>query len=107
MWQNTGMNKGWDTAVFASRNKVAMEMKNRTIWVCVRGRNGGGIQDEFGFGFLLFCLPQTTGRIVATLAETRNSGEGRVKWKKSEFNFGHVELKCLLDIEVKILTHKS
>lgn len=48
-----GMNKGWDTAVFASRNKVAMEMKNRTIWVCVRGRNGGGIKDEFGFGFFV------------------------------------------------------
>lgn len=33
------MNKGCEIAVFPRRNKVAMEMKNMTIWVCVRGRN--------------------------------------------------------------------
>lgn len=52
----------------------------------------------------LFCLPQTTGRIVAIFAEMRNSGQGRVRWKKSELNFGHVELKCLFDIQGKVLT---
>lgn len=99
------MNKSWDIAVFPRRNKVAMEMKNRTIWVCVRGSNR---RDKERAGFWdLFCLPQTTGRIVATFAEIRNSGKGRVRWKKSELNFGHVELKCLFDIQVKILTHRS
>ena len=50
------MNKGSDTALFPRRTKVAMEMKNRTIWVCVRGRNKGGIKDELGW--FCFVLPQ-------------------------------------------------
>lgn len=29
------------------RNKVAKEMKNRIIWVCVRGRNKEGIKHAF------------------------------------------------------------
>lgn len=40
-------NKVWDIAVFPKKNKVAMEMKNRTIWVCVRGKDKGGIKDAF------------------------------------------------------------
>lgn len=79
------MNKGCDIAVFP-RHKVATEMKNRTTWVLVRGRNKGGINDELGF----FFLPQTTGRILAIFAEMRNPGQGRVRWKKSELNVGHV-----------------
>lgn len=33
--------------MFPKKNKVAMEMKNRTIWVCVRGKDKGGIKDAF------------------------------------------------------------
>ena len=66
------MNKGSDTALFPRRTKVAMEMKNRTIWVCVRGRNKGGIKDELGW----FCFA-STGRMVATFAELRNTGKGK------------------------------
>lgn len=62
------------------RNKVAKEMKNRIIWVCVRGRNKEGIKDVF-FVFVFF-WPQTTGRIVVIFAEMRNSGEDWVRWKK-------------------------
>lgn len=43
--------------------------------------------------------PQTTGRIVVIFAEMKNSGEDWARWEKSELNFGHVGLKCLLDIE--------
>lgn len=48
------MNKDWDIAVFPRRNKVAMEMKNRAIWVCVSEAETGGIKDELGLGFVLF-----------------------------------------------------
>lgn len=50
-------------------------------------------------------LPQTTVKIVMIFAEM-NSGEGRVRWKKSELNCGHFGLKCLLDIKVNIVTHR-
>lgn len=33
--------------MFPKKNKVAMEMKNRIIWVCVRGKDKGGIKDAF------------------------------------------------------------
>lgn len=57
MWQHTKHDKDWEIAVFPRRNGVAMGMKNRTIWVCVRGRNKRGIKDElewFGLVFV-FC----------------------------------------------------
>lgn len=41
------MNKVWDIVVFLKKNKVVMEMKNRIIWVCVRGKDKGGIKDVF------------------------------------------------------------
>lgn len=56
-------------------------------------------------------LPCTTGRIVAIFTEMRNSGEGRVRWKKRDFfssrdSFGHVGLECLLHTRVKVPTHR-
>ena len=52
--------------MFLRRNGVAMGMKNRTIWVCVRGRNKRGIKDELG-GLVWFLY----------FAELRKSGKGR------------------------------
>lgn len=66
MWQHTKHDKAWEIAVFLRRNGVAMGMKNRTIWVCVRGRNKRGIKDELG-GLVWFLY----------FAELRKSGKGR------------------------------
>lgn len=59
------MNKDCEIVVFPRRNKVAMGMKNMTIWVCVRGRNRNQKMSWGGLVWFLF------------FAELRNSGKGR------------------------------
>lgn len=42
---------------------MAMGMKNRTIWVCVRSRNKRGIKDELGwFGLVFVLLSSNSGK---------------------------------------------
>lgn len=58
--------------MFPRRNKVAMGMKNRTIWVCVRSRNREASRMSWGgFGLVLFFAELNSGK-RARVGEVKN-----------------------------------